>query len=36
MLDGPSSTHVVNAVSPVFKASFELADYILDNSKYFK
>ena len=36
MLDGPSSTHVVNAVSPAFTASFELADYILDNSKYFK
>jgi len=36
MLDGPSSTHVVNAVSPAFTASFELADYIFDNSKYFK
>jgi len=35
MLDGPSSTHVVNAISPAFTASFELADYILDNSKYF-
>ena len=36
MLDGPSSTHVFNAVSPAFTASFELADYIFDNSKYFK
>ena len=36
MLDGPISTHVVNVVSPAFTASFELADYILDNSKYFK
>jgi len=35
MLDGPGSTHVVNAISPAFTASFELADYILDNSKYF-
>jgi len=36
MLDGLSSTHVVNAISPAFTASFELADYILDKSKYFK
>jgi (S)-2-hydroxyglutarate dehydrogenase len=36
MLDGYGSTHVVNAISPAFTASFELADYILDNSKYFK
>jgi L-2-hydroxyglutarate oxidase LhgO len=35
MLDGPDSTHVVNAISPAFTASFELSDYILDNSKYF-
>jgi len=35
MLDGPDSTHVVNAISPAFTASFELADYILDNSNYF-
>ena len=35
MLDGVDSTHVVNAISPAFTASFELADYILDNSKYF-
>jgi (S)-2-hydroxyglutarate dehydrogenase len=36
MLDGHGSTHVVNAISPAFTASFELADYILDKSKYFK
>jgi (S)-2-hydroxyglutarate dehydrogenase len=36
MLHGVGSTHVVNAISPAFTASFELADYILDNSKYFK
>jgi (S)-2-hydroxyglutarate dehydrogenase len=36
MLDGYASTHVVNAISPAFTASFELADYILDKSKYFK
>jgi L-2-hydroxyglutarate oxidase LhgO len=35
MLNGPNSTHVVNAISPAFTASFELADYILDNSRYF-
>lgn len=35
MLNGPDSTHVVNAISPAFTASFELADYILDNSNYF-
>jgi len=29
MLDGPSSTHVINAISPAFTASFELADHIL-------
>ena len=33
MLDGPNSTHVVNAISPAFTASFELADHIL---KYIK
>ena len=36
MLDGCSSTHIINAISPAFTASFELADYILDKSKYFK
>jgi (S)-2-hydroxyglutarate dehydrogenase len=35
MLRGLSSIHVVNAISPAFTASFELADYILDNSDYF-
>ena len=29
-LDGPSSTHVMNAISPAFTASFALADLILD------
>ena len=28
MLDVPNSTHIVNAISPAFTASFELADYI--------
>ena len=31
-LPGPSSTHVLNAISPAFTASFELADLILDQS----
>ena len=29
---GPSSTHVLNAISPAFTASFALADHILSNS----
>ncbi len=29
-LKGPSSTHVMNAISPAFTASFSLADLILD------
>ncbi len=29
-LDGPSSTHVMNAISPAFTASFSLADLIID------
>ena len=29
-----SSTHVLNAISPAFTASFELADVILDDAKY--
>ena len=29
-LSGPSSTHVLNAISPAFTASFALADLILD------
>ncbi len=28
---GLSSTHIINAVSPAFTGSFELADYIIDN-----
>ena len=36
MLSGQDSTHVINAISPAFTASFELADYILSNSSYFK
>ncbi|MDG2252931.1 MAG: FAD-dependent oxidoreductase [Methylophilaceae bacterium] len=35
MLDGQDSSHVINAISPAFTASFELADYIVDNSSYF-
>jgi len=31
-MNGPSSTHVLNAVSPAFTASFELADLILKRS----
>ncbi|WP_413744842.1 NAD(P)/FAD-dependent oxidoreductase [Synechococcus sp. MIT S9451] len=31
-LDGPHSTHVLNAISPAFTASFALADLILDQS----
>ena len=34
LLDGQHSTHVVNAISPAFTASFELADYILNNCTY--
>ena len=30
-----NSTHVLNAISPAFTASFELADHILDNSQSF-
>ena len=29
-LDGPSSTHLLNSISPSFTASFEFADYVLD------
>ena len=32
MEEGPSSTHVLNAISPAFTASFALADYILAKS----
>ena len=31
-LPGPASTHVLNAISPAFTASFELADLILDTA----
>lgn len=31
---GPSSTHVLNAISPAFTASFALADLILDQSSF--
>ena len=31
-LPGPSSTHLLNAISPAFTASFALADLILDQS----
>ena len=31
-IQGPSSTHVLNAISPAFTASFELADLIISNS----
>lgn len=34
MLDGHGSTHILNAISPAFTASFELADHILDNSEF--
>ena len=34
VLDGPNSTHVINAISPAFTASFELADLILENTQY--
>ena len=32
MMPGPHSTHIINAVSPAFTASFELADMILNQS----
>jgi L-2-hydroxyglutarate oxidase len=31
---GPASTHVLNAISPAFTASFALADLILDQSSF--
>ena len=34
MIDGSNSTHIINAISPAFTASFELADYILENTKF--
>lgn len=35
MLDGPDSTHVINAISPAFTASFALADLIINKSCIF-
>ena len=32
-LQGPSSTHVLNAISPAFTASFALADLIIDQAQ---
>ena len=31
-LPGPSSTHVLNAISPAFTASFSLGDLIIDQA----
>ena len=31
-IPGPSSTHVLNAISPAFTASFALADLIIDQA----
>ncbi len=33
-LEGPDSTHVMNAISPAFTASFTLADLIIDNIRF--
>jgi L-2-hydroxyglutarate oxidase LhgO len=33
-LPGPSSTHVLNAISPAFTASFALADLIMDQAEH--
>jgi (S)-2-hydroxyglutarate dehydrogenase len=35
LAQGPASTHVLNAISPAFTASFALADLILDQSPLF-
>tara|TARA_Y100000589_G_C27198691_1_gene648281 strand:+ start:1948 stop:3174 length:1227 start_codon:yes stop_codon:yes gene_type:complete len=35
-INGNNSTHVLNAISPAFTASFELGDLIIDRSKLFK
>ena len=32
-VNGDSSTHVLNAISPAFTASFSLADFIIDKHK---
>ena len=34
MISGPGSTHILNAISPAFTASFELADHILENTNF--
>ena len=34
-LDGNSSTHILNTISPAFTASFALADLIIDKIKYY-
>ena len=34
-INGLNSTHVLNAISPAFTASFELADLIIDRSEIF-
>ena len=31
LFKGQSSTHILNAISPAFTASFALADLIIDN-----
>ena len=33
-LNGPNSTHVLNAISPAFTSSFELADLIIDQINF--
>ena len=30
-ISGPSSTHLLNSISPAFTASFEFADYVIDH-----
>ena len=35
-IPGPNSTHILNAISPAFTASFELADMILRSSGFFE
>ena len=35
-INGTNSTHVLNAISPAFTASFELGDLIIDRSGLFE
>ena len=35
-IEGNSSTHLLNTISPAFTASFALADLIIDKMKYIK